>query len=59
VSNIYDKFFKEKALQLSYYRINFATLARELVVTALKFYKWRKEFEAFEEGSFSGKGNKK
>ncbi|MDO8317436.1 MAG: transposase [Flavobacterium sp.] len=59
VRKIYDKAFKEKAVQLSYDRINVSELARELGVTAPQLYKWRKEFEEFGEGSFPGKGNLK
>lgn len=53
---IYDKAFKEKSVQLSYYRTNVSELARELGVTAPQLYKWRKEFEEFGVGSFPGKG---
>ena len=56
---IYDKAFKEKAVQLRYNRTNISELARELGVTAPQLYKWRKEFEEFGEGSFPGKGNLK
>lgn len=57
VRKIYDKAFKEKAVQLSYDRTNVSELAKELRVTAQQLYKWRKEFEEFGEGSFPGKGN--
>ena len=59
VRKIYDKVFKEKAVQLSYDRTNISELARELGITAPQLYKWRKEFEEFGEGSFPGKGNLK
>ena len=59
VRKIYDRAFKEKAVQLSYERHNISELARELGVTAPQLYKWRKEFEEFGEGSFPGKGNLK
>jgi transposase len=59
VRKIYDKTFKEKAVQLSYERTNISELARELGITAPQLYKWRKEFEEFGEGSFPGKGNLK
>ncbi|MFV8369576.1 IS3 family transposase [Flavobacterium sp. LB2R40] len=59
VRKIYDKAFKEKAVQLSYDRTNVPELAIELGVTAPQLYKWRKEFEEFGEGSFPGKGNLK
>ena len=55
VRKIYDKAFKEKAVQLSYERTNILELVRELRVTAPQLYKWRKEFEEFGEGSFSWK----
>ena len=38
---------------------NVSELARELGVTAPQLYKWRKEFEEFERGSFPEKGNLK
>lgn len=59
VRKIYDKAFKEKAVQLSYDRTNISELARELGLTAPQLYKWRKEFEEFGEGSFPGKGKLK
>ena len=59
VRKIYDKAFKEKAVQLSYDRKNISELSRELGITAPQLYKWRTEFEEFGEGSFPGKGNLK
>ena len=59
VRKIYDKAFKEKVVQLSYERTNISELAGELGATAPQLFKWRKEFEEFGEGSFSGKGNLK
>ncbi len=59
VRKIYDKAFKEKAVQLSNERTNISELARELGITAPQLYKWRKEVEVFGEGSFPGKGNLK
>ena len=56
VRKIYDKAFKEKAVQLSYGRTNVSKLARQLGIIAPQLNKWRKEFEDFEEGSFPGKG---
>ena len=56
---IYDKAFKEKAVQLSYDRTNASELARELGVIAIQLYKWRKELEEFGEGNLLGKGNLK
>ena len=59
VRKIYDKAFKEKAVQLSYERTNISEFDRELEITAPQLYKCRKEFEEFGEGSFPGKGNLK
>jgi transposase len=59
VRKIYDKAFKEKAVQLSYDRTNISELGRKLGVIATQLYKWRKESEEFGEGSFPGKGNLK
>jgi|SRR5680860_603872 len=56
---IYDRAFKEKAVQLSYERHNISELARELGVTAPQLYKWRKEYEEFGQGSFPGNGKLK
>ena len=52
VRKIYDKAFKEKAVQLSYERTNISELAREMGVAAPQLYKWCKELEEFGEGSF-------
>ena len=59
VRKIYDKSFKEKAVELSYDRTNISELSRELGITVPQLYKWRKEFEEFGEGSFPGKGKLK
>ena len=59
VRKIYDKAFKEKAVQLSYERTNISELARKMGVAAPQFYKWCKELEEFGEGSFPGRGNLK
>jgi transposase len=53
-SKIYDKDFKEKAVQLSYDRHNISELSRELGITAPQLYKWSKEYEEFGQGSFPG-----
>jgi transposase len=52
---IYDRAFKEKAVQLSYERHNIS----ELAITAPQLYKWRKEYEEFGQGSFPGNGKLK
>jgi transposase len=56
---IYDRAFKEKAVQLSYERHNISELAREIGITAPQLYKWRKEVEKFGSGSFPGNGKLK
>ena len=56
---IYDRAFKEKAIQLSYERTNISELARELGVTAPQLYKWIKEYEEFGQVSSLGNGNVK
>ena len=56
---IYDRVFKEKAVQLSYERANISELSRELGISAPQLYKWRKEYEEFGQGSFPGNGNLK
>jgi transposase len=48
---IYDRAFKEKAVQLSYERHNISELARELGITALSC-KWRKEYEELDKEVF-------
>ena len=53
----YDPAFKTKAVQRSNERTNISELARELGIKVTLLYKWRKEFEEFEEGSFPGKVN--
>jgi transposase len=40
VRKIYDRVFKEKAVQLSYERHKISELARELGITAPQLYKW-------------------
>ena len=56
---IYDRAFKEKAVELSLQRINVSELARELGITAPQLYKWKKEHLEFGPGSFPGNGNMK
>jgi transposase len=56
---IYERSFKEKAVELSLQRINVSELARELGITAPQLYKWKKEHLEFVLGSFPGNGNMK
>ncbi|WP_035743999.1 transposase, partial [Flavobacterium suncheonense] len=39
----YNRVFKEQAVQLSHERNNISELARELGITAVLLYKWRKD----------------
>lgn len=55
----YDASFKKNAVQLSHERANISELARELGIKVSLLYKWRKEYEKFNEGSFPGNGNLK
>jgi transposase len=54
IRKVYDRVFKEKAVQLSYERHNISELTRELGVTAPQLYKQRKKYEEFGHGSFPG-----
>ena len=55
----YDAAFKRQAVELSKNRKNLSELARELGIKVTLLYKWRKEFEIYESGSFPGNGNLK
>ena len=57
IRKVYDRVFKEKAVQLSYERHNISELARELGINAPQLYNWRKEYEELCQGSFPGNGN--
>jgi transposase len=59
IRKIYDRAFKEKAVELSLQRTNVSELARELGITAPQLYKWKKEYLEFGVGSFPGNGNVK
>jgi transposase len=54
---IYDRAFKEKAVQLSYERHNI--LSSRTRNNSPQLYKWRKEYEEFGQGSFPGNGKLK
>ena len=56
---LYDAAFKRHAVELSKDRKNLSELARELGIQVTLLYKWRKEFDAFQAGSFPGNGNLK
>ena len=59
IRKIYNRVFKEKAVQLSYERYNISELVRKLGITAPQLYKWRRQHEQFGQGSFPGNGNVK
>ena len=50
---IYDAAFKIKAVELSNNRSNLSELARELGIKVSLLYKWRKDYQEYDEGSFS------
>lgn len=52
----YDKLFKENAVKLSYERKNVSELARELGISPMLLYRWRKEYESKGALSFPGNG---
>jgi transposase len=54
---IYDRSFKQNAVELSYERSNVSALARELGIDYKMLLRWRKEYEQFESVSFQGNGN--
>lgn len=56
---LYDAAFKRQAVELSKDRKNLSELARELGIQVTLLYKWRKEFDVFQAGSFPGNGNLK
>ena len=54
VRKIYDKSFKEKAVQLSYERKNISELAREFEITVPQLHKWCKELRNLEKEFLMG-----
>ena len=55
----FDKEFKKKAVELSYARGNATEIAEELGIERALLYRWRKEFNQYDENSFPGHGNPK
>ena len=55
----YDKEFKQKAVELSYARGNAKEIADELGILAELLYRWRREYQKYENNSFPGKGKPK
>ena len=54
---IYDRDFKEKAVQLSYERSNIWELENELEISHSLLYKWRKEYQKYGKISIIEYGN--
>ena len=55
----YDREFKQKAVELSYARGNSTEISVELGIDKGLLYRWRKEFNKYEENSFPGHGRPK
>ena len=53
---VYDRSFKENAVQLSLIRSDLSALARELGVSSDLLYSWRSEYRKKGAESFPGKG---
>ena len=59
IRKTYDAAFKTKSVELSNERSNITEPARELGIRVTKLYKWLKDYEKFDIGSFPGKGPSK
>jgi transposase len=55
----YDREFKRKAVELSFARGNAREIAEELGIRPELLYRWRREFQKYENNSFPGKGKPK
>ena len=55
----YDREFKQKAIELSYARGNAKEIAEELDIRPELLYRWRREYQRYENNSFPGKGKPK
>ena len=56
---LYDAAFKRQAVEFSKDRKSLSEFARELGIQVTLLYKWHKESDAFQSGSFPGNGNLK
>ena len=57
---IYDREFKQKAVELSFTKGKKAKeVAKELGIRPDLLYRWRREYQEYEEKSFPGKGKPK
>ncbi len=55
----YDREFKQKAVELSFARGNAREIAEELGIRPELLYRWRREYQRYENNSFPGKGKPK
>ena len=55
----YDREFKRKAVELSFARGNAKEIAEELGIRPELLYRWRREYQQYENNSFPGKGKPK
>ena len=55
----YDKEFKLQTIKLIKEGRKVSQLAQELGLTTATLYRWQKEFETYQEGSFPGNGQAK
>ena len=55
----YDREFKQKAVELSYARGNAKEIAEELGIRPELLYRWRREYDKYQNNSFPGKGKPK
>jgi len=55
----YDREFKRKAVELSFARGNAKEIAEELDIRPELLYRWRNEYQRYDNNSFPGKGKPK
>ena len=55
----YDREFKQKAVELSFARGNAREIAEELGIRPELLYRWRREYQEYQNNSFPGKGKPK
>ena len=55
----YGRDFKQKAVELSFVRGNAKEIAEELGIRPELLYRWRREYQQYENNSFPGKGKPK
>lgn len=55
----YDRAFKQKAVELAKARGNVPEIALELGIKSDMLYRWRREFNKYQNNSFPGQGNPK